>query len=223
MPVSRCSCGPVVLELVAGAPWPPSPTIFSCATTIWTERGRSSPRTRTRKSTRSERAGYRQRNHPSDLLHPYRTNLRLAELSAARFGLENLRFARRGSRAVQSGVKDDALGGTFDRNMRAEKVRDRYGRHRLERPRGVAPADVAAFLPVQDAIERDIVQTAPEELDLAEEILNKSANRFRRSSPSPRMVRNVRYRRTWAQTLLPAPGPRGDPLPELNACHGLSR
>jgi hypothetical protein len=74
---------------------------------------------------------------------------------------------------VQSGVKDDALGGTFAHNMRVEKARDRYWRHRLERPRGVAPADVAAILPAQDAIDRDIVQTATEELDLAQEILNQ--------------------------------------------------
>ena len=36
----------------------PSPTIFMCAKTIWTGRGRSSPKTRARTSTRSERAGF---------------------------------------------------------------------------------------------------------------------------------------------------------------------
>ena len=71
------------------------------------------------------------------------------------------------------GVQDDALGGAFAHRGCAEKVRDRYRSQRLERPRGISPADVAAILPAHDAIDRDVVQTATEELDLAQEILNQ--------------------------------------------------
>ncbi len=63
--------------------------------------------------------------------------------------------------------------GAFACRRRAEKARDLCRATRLERPRGISPADVATILPAHDAIDRDVVQTATEELDLAQQILNQ--------------------------------------------------
>jgi hypothetical protein len=71
-----------------------------------------------------------------------------------------------GSGELQRSMNDHARVSAFADGWRSEKARNHARRCRLERTGAMAPGDVATILPAQHAIEHDVVQTVPEELDL---------------------------------------------------------
>ena len=80
-----------------------------------------------------------------------------------------------GSGTLQRSMKDHAQVGAFVRDWRSEKAWNHARRCRLERPRAMCPGDIAVIPPAQHAVEHDVVQTVPEELDLPQQILYQIA------------------------------------------------
>lgn len=61
----------------------------------------------------------------------------------------------------------------FARGWRSQEARHHDGRRCVERPGGMSPADVTTIVPMQHTIDCEVVQTAAEERDLLQEILNQ--------------------------------------------------
>ena len=94
-------------------------------------------------------------------------------------GFEKHPFAGdRDSGALQGSMKDDAIG-SFGSRWSAEKARNLARRRLLERPGGISPANVAAIVPAQHAIESDVVKTAAKDLDLPEQVLDQVGKQAR--------------------------------------------
>src|SRR5215212_2002066 len=79
----------------------------------------------------------------------------------------------RHSGTLQGSMNDDAVRRAFARGWAAEKMRNHDRRGRIERSECLSPADVTTIVAPQHAVDRDIVQTAAEELDLLQKIFEQ--------------------------------------------------